>query len=389
MKMNMTMRYILVVLGAILTLHYILTLTHSSYSEATSLSSITSHFRGSSNNEPEKTTPDSRPFPDDETLSNNGTLVYDRRANATFVILARNSDVDGTVRSIREVEDRFNRHWRYPYVLLNDVEWDPKVKERLSVLTSSRMEFGVIPRDDWVQPGWIDEEKATAGRNKMVQENVIYGGSVSYRNMCRFNSGFFFRHPLVQRYRWYWRIEPDVHFHCDLNFDPFVWMEEKEKAYAFTIAMYEFEKTIPTLWRETMDFLKLHPEYVAEDNAMGFLSENGGETYNLCHFWSNFEIADMDFWRSKAYMDYFEYLDKKGGFYYERWGDAPVHSLAAALFLPKGKIQFFDEIGYEHNPYTHCPQNEETWKKGRCSCARERSFDYDGYSCMSKWDRIQ
>ena len=33
--------------------------------------------------------------------------------------------------------------------------------------------------------------------------------------------------------------------------------------------------------------------------------------------WSNFEIASMDFWRSEAYSQYFEYLDSKGGFYYE------------------------------------------------------------------------
>jgi hypothetical protein len=33
--------------------------------------------------------------------------------------------------------------------------------------------------------------------------------------------------------------------------------------------------------------------------------------------WSNFEIGDLDFWRGEAYMKYFEFLDKKGGFYYE------------------------------------------------------------------------
>jgi hypothetical protein len=33
--------------------------------------------------------------------------------------------------------------------------------------------------------------------------------------------------------------------------------------------------------------------------------------------WSNFEIADMDFWRSQTYTDYFNYLDSMGGFYYE------------------------------------------------------------------------
>ena len=31
------------------------------------------------------------------------------------------------------------------------------------------------------------------------------------------------------------------------------------------------------------DFLKTHPEHLTEGNAMGFISDNGGEEYNLCH----------------------------------------------------------------------------------------------------------
>lgn len=171
--------------------------------------------------------------------------------------------------------------------------------------------------------------------------------------------------------------------------------------------------------------MKLHPEYIAEDNAMGYMSDNGGDRYNLCHcrsplplpsilpnptqpnlVWSNFEIADMDFWRGKAYQDWFNYLEEKGGFYYERWGDAPVHSIAAGLFLPKSKIHFFSEMGYEHAPYTHCPREEKVWKDLHCSCDQKRNFgasflvplvietemfgvDYDGYSCMKQWERIQ
>ena len=70
------------------------------------------------------------------------------------------------------------------------------------------------------------------------------------------------------------------------------------------------------------------------NSAKAFLSNDGGETYNRCHceflylrvsvhasetlqVWSNFEIADLDFWRSEAYMKFFTFLDKKGGFYYE------------------------------------------------------------------------
>jgi alpha 1,2-mannosyltransferase len=41
-------------------------------------------------------------------------------ANATFVFLARNSDLEGVVSSVRQMEDRFNRKYNYPWVFLND-----------------------------------------------------------------------------------------------------------------------------------------------------------------------------------------------------------------------------------------------------------------------------
>ncbi|KAH7886560.1 alpha-1,2-mannosyltransferase [Phlebopus sp. FC_14] len=311
------------------------------------------------------------------------------RANATFIILCRNSDLKGVIQSVRDVEDRFNRHYGYPYVFLNEEPFSEEFTQRLSVLSDAPMEFGLIPADHWYPPSWIDEQKAEDARKKMAEDGIIYGDSLSYRNMCRFNSGFFFRHPLVQKYRYYWRIEPWVRFHCDLSSDPFRLMEDHNKTYGFTISMYEFEATIPTLWAAVKDYAQLHPEHLNPHNALGFISDDDGAHYNLCHFWSNFEIADMDFWRSDVYMTFFEFLDQQGGFYYERWGDAPVHSIAASLFVPRSNIHFFNEIGYEHPPYTHCPMNKERWTIGRCSCGQEESFDYDGYSCLSRWENYR
>jgi alpha 1,2-mannosyltransferase len=54
----------------------------------------------------------------------------------------------------------------------------------VSVLTDSQVEFGLIPREHWFQPDWIDEERATAERNKMAADNVIYGG-MSNRQLSR------------------------------------------------------------------------------------------------------------------------------------------------------------------------------------------------------------
>ncbi|KAJ6532122.1 glycolipid 2-alpha-mannosyltransferase-domain-containing protein [Mycena vulgaris] len=53
------------------------------------------------------------------------------------------------------------------------------------------------------------------------------------------------------------------------------------------------------------------------------------------HVWSNFEIADLDFWRGEAYTKSFDYFDAKGGFYYERWADNTVRSIVVALFARK------------------------------------------------------
>jgi len=137
------------------------------------------------------------------------------------------------------------------------------------------------------------------------------------------------------------------------------------------------------------EFIERYPQYVAPNDAMDFLSDNGGIDYNMCQFFNNFEIADMDLWRGEAYTAFFNYLDHQGGFYYERWGDAPVHTIGAALFGGKDGIHFFQEIGYEHYPFTHCPLGE-LWERGRCSCEQEKNFDYaEGWSCVPKWDRVK
>lgn len=42
------------------------------------------------------------------------------RANATLVMLARNSDLNGVISSVEQLEARFNRKFNYPWVFLND-----------------------------------------------------------------------------------------------------------------------------------------------------------------------------------------------------------------------------------------------------------------------------
>ncbi|KAK4058640.1 hypothetical protein OIO90_000084 [Microbotryomycetes sp. JL221] len=284
----------------------------------------------------------------------------DTRVNAAFVVLARNSDLWELLPSIRQVEDRFNKRYHYPWIFLNEQPFSEEFKRHTSGLTSGEAKYGLIPEEHWPpgnsMPDFVDETKAWELINEMGKKPIPYAGSLPYRKMCRYQSGYFWRHPLLDDIEYYWRVEPGIKFYCDIPFDPFAYMYEHRKKYAFVLSLYEYRDTIPGLWDTTKEFIKEHPEYLPKGNAMKWLSDNGGDDYNLCHFWSNFEIASLSLWRSEAYQAYFEHLDKSGGFFYERWGDAPVHSIGAALFLRKEEIHFFKEIGYYHVPFRHCPK---------------------------------
>ncbi|GAP87388.1 putative alpha -mannosyltransferase [Rosellinia necatrix] len=310
------------------------------------------------------------------------------RMNATFVTLARNSDVWDIARSIRQVEDRFNRRYNYDWVFLNDKPFDETFKKVTTSLVSGKTHYGQIPYEHWSFPPHIDQDKAKKVREDMAQRQIIYGDSISYRHMCRFESGFFFRQELMMKYEWYWRVEPSIELFCDIHYDPFRYMAEHKKKYSFVLSLYEYIDTIPTLWDSVKKFVKNHPEHIADGNSMGFLSDDGGDTYNKCHFWSNFEVGNLDWLRSKPYLDFFESLDMDGGFFYERWGDAPVHSIAASLLLKKEEIHFFNDIAYFHVPFTHCPVGEQTRIDLRCHCDPEKNFDWEPYSCTERFYNV-
>lgn len=63
-----------------------------------------------------------------EYLKNPPRPVGEGTANATLVFLARNSDLPGVLSSMQHLEDRFNKRFGYPWVFLNEEEFDESFK---------------------------------------------------------------------------------------------------------------------------------------------------------------------------------------------------------------------------------------------------------------------
>ncbi|KAL3472967.1 nucleotide-diphospho-sugar transferase [Aspergillus californicus] len=322
-----------------------------------------------------------------------GCLPVDKtdgpRANAAFVVLARNKEIDGVIQSIKSIERHFNRWYHYPYVFLNDADFDDDFINTVKNYTSAPVEFGKIDDTMWGFPSWVDHEVAKEGIRKQGDAAIMYGGMESYHHMCRFYSGHFYKHPLLLKYEWYWRLEPEIKYFCDITYDPFIKMAEANKTYGFTIAVKELRETVPNIFRYASAYKRKNniksqglwemfleptsdpeaeeeqPESLPEEILITEPGERNeidpetmeGESYNMCHFWSNFEIARLDFFRSKAYEDFFEMMDRSGGFWMERWGDAPIHSLAAGILLSPSDVHYFRDFGYRHTTIQHCPAN--------------------------------
>lgn len=294
------------------------------------------------------------------------------RENAAIIMLARNEDLESAISSLRSLEDHFNRWFHYPIVFMNNEAFSDEFKKAVGDVVSGETKFEVVGKEFFGYPEWMDEEEG----KKQVQAltNIHKGNMESYHHMCRFYSGKFYDVPALKSYKWYWRVEPHVQFSCAITYDPFVAMAKSKKKYGYTIALWELDNTVPELFRAVSEFKEqkrirdsslwksfVRPAWVPFPfrwlSAGQPLHDSSGDRWNLCHFWSNFEIGDLDFFRSEEHREFFEYLDRKGGFYSERWGDASVHAFAAALLLKPEELHHFHDFGYFHDPWVVAPAN--------------------------------
>lgn len=141
-------------------------------------------------------------------------------------------------------------------------------------------------------------------------------------------------------------------------------MRDNNLKYGFNMNILDDARSFPSLWPRTDAFIRASPHLLHPKADLSWLIDTNSSSYNNCQFFSNFEIGSLSYWRSSQHQAYFDYLDKAGGFYYERWGDAPVHTLSIAMFMPKEEIWFFRDMGYQHNINTHCPPKRSQF----CEC---------------------
>lgn len=85
-----------------------------------------------------------------------------------------------------------------------------------------------------------------------------------------------------------------------------------KKTYGYTLAAGEDLGTVEGLWKITADFLKEESLPLSPLLREGFYDPHN-DNYNGVHYWSNFEIADLEFYRSELYESYMQKIEDSKG----------------------------------------------------------------------------
>ena len=248
---------------------------------------------------------------------------------AIYVLTSRIEELRSMLQSL---DKYFNDRFHYPVIVFHEIgitELIPQIRS----FTSSSLFFQLVTFE---VPSFI---------NQPVPENISCHSTIAYRHMCRFNAKLVYEEATIKELEYYWRLDDDSLILSPIPYDVFVYMRDKELHYGYFRIINDKSSCVYALWHVT-------GRYIKENNIQPTFFK---QWHHPMIYYNNFEISSTRLWMSREFKDYIEYLDRLGGIFYFRWGDAPIHSLALSLFLPKNQTHEFLDIRYTHQGISRFP----------------------------------
>jgi hypothetical protein len=228
---------------------------------------------------------------------------------------------------MRCLDQYFNDHFHYPVIIFHEVNFTKYLQEAVKKEIKSDIYFQLV---EFRVPDFV--------RKPIPAQACLWSRPLGYRHMCRFQAKGVYDQPIIQNVQYAWRLDDDTFITNNITYDLFKFMSEHQMSYGYRVIIDETPTCILNLW----------------ENATLYVKNNNISTELFTHwprnkvFLNNFEISDVNIWRSKKYEDYVNMVDHLGGIYHHRWGDAPIKTIALAMFVPRNKTHQFIDIGYKH-----------------------------------------
>lgn len=159
--------------------------------------------------------------------------------------------------------------------------------------------------------------------------------SLGYRGMCHFFSKELFEMPVLKHVKLIARVDEDSEFFPP-SFDVFDYMETQHLDYTFAVRWWK-DHCVKDLLSEVEKYAR------ARELTLDWKSEKlPAVMYN------NFFAARKELFLDIKYQHFMSHIDSLEGIWTKRWGDAPIHTSAAALFGWNSYRFTSDQFGYCH-----------------------------------------
>jgi alpha 1,2-mannosyltransferase len=247
-----------------------------------------------------------------------------KKTNSVIVYLSQNKTIYKLNKSLDLLELNFNKNFKYPILIFHEKDFNINKVVKNENIHFVNVKFEI--------PDFLDKSKVP---------NMVLNHNVGYRHMCRFFSLLIF--DFIKDFDYYMRLDDDSYILSDVSYDLFGFMNENKKDYAFRVGTFEHEKCVEKLEDFFINYLK------NKNIKPKFLFENFHKScWNRLGYYNNFHISKIEFWLRDDVNNFLKEIDTTGGFYFHRWGDAMIQTLAVQIFMEKNKVWQFLDFDYEH-----------------------------------------
>lgn len=309
-----------------------------------------------------------------------------RTRRASVVFLARRGDIPGFIGTLKELHQKFLQRFPYPVTIFHE-DILGEDQQRLRNAAPIEMHF---ERISWCLP------TAMTPFEKNIPKYITQR-PISYRHMCRFFFVKLFQHPALAQYKFYMRLDTHSKILGPIEFDIFSWMEQNNKKYGFNIVntevtecKYGLDQILETFLDQAGLSTCVHAQPLYKD----FTTKGIG-----LHFWNNFEVVDLAHMARPVARSFADMIDRSGGLYLYRWGDAVLRTLSVGAFSEHSEVVYLKSVGYRHDTRWTCgdPENSTSCTPGfGASIMHKPCMELGGMSyeflhkgnsgCMYKWE---
>lgn len=313
-----------------------------------------------------------------------------------YAFIKSNDQLRRLLRTVESVQKNFNHAYGYPWVFISAEQLSEAFKDtvrgkltefsdQIDGINTEAM-FGMVPDEIMEYPEFIDSTVASNARIDLF--DVPHGGEQFYRFISRFHAGFVANHTLLKDFDWFMRVDTGLKMTCNTDYDIFRWMQDTDKTFGFGLSIKEDARSDTNFHKTFKEFAEKHSGIY---NA--FQKQNMEEYINIgvdgathCSFSTELQILNLNFLRSPGYQAYFDYIDKAGGIFYERWSDSLIIGSAVATLIPAKMSHHLHHMGFQTKEHIKCPKNNDEWMKYNCNCDQGNDITWNrDLTCMYRF----